>query len=104
LSPAHKPVLLETRDTVEIEDELGEQALVVLLPLSDGVEVVLGPLHLPWWYFILACSFKLPRQGRSWGPTTTHKTVTARLVVLDFDDVLLGRRLAKGAIALLTRA
>lgn len=103
LSPAHNLVLRDARHAVEVEDELREQALVVLLPLPDRIEVILRPLHLLGCDLGLACGFELPSQGRLRGTGAADKTMTASLRIVHLDDLLLLCWLAVGDIALLTR-
>jgi hypothetical protein len=106
LSPAHDLVLVDTRDIVEVEDELGKQLLVVADPGDDGRDIVGrglgGSLRLLRRGLGLSCGFQLPREGRLRGSRATNKTVTAGLGVVHLDDVLLLRRLAVEDIALLT--
>jgi hypothetical protein len=105
LSPAHDLVLVHARDIVEVEDELGEQLLVVADPGDDGRDVVgrgLGrALRLLGRGLGLACRLEFAREGRLRGSGAADEAVAAGLGVVDLDDVLLLRRLPVEDIALL---
>jgi len=75
----------------------------VLLPLADGVEVILGALGLLGSRLGLACGLELPRQGRLRGTGAADKAVTTCLCIVDLDHLLLLCGLAVEDVALLAR-
>jgi hypothetical protein len=102
LSPAHNLVLVDARDIVEVEDELGEELLVVADPGHNGAEVrVGGSLHLFGGHLGLACCLELPCEGSLRGAGATNEAVAAGLGIVDLDHLLLLRGLAIEDIALL---
>lgn len=74
------------------------------LPLPDGLDIVHRPLlHGRPGTFVLASGLELARQGSGRGPAPAHEAMTARLGIVDLDNLLLRGRLAVRHVALLAR-
>lgn len=95
-------------NTLVPEDKLWEQFTVVALPIANGLEVagvdLRAPgvgLGYPGCGLVLACSFKLFRQGGGRSTTPADESRAACIHIVGFDHELLRGRLSIGEVALL---
>lgn len=73
------------------------------LPLPDSFEIIrgsLGLLDLLGWNLVLASCLKLPGESSRLGATAAHESMATGFGIIDFDNLLLGWRLAIGYVTL----